>query len=212
MSLNGNDRWRPAMPLILEGIVTTCSAAGDLNIAPMGPIVDASMTWLRLRPYQTSTTFSNLKATRAGVFHVIDDVLLIAQAALDGFEPHGTASRPLTQPAITVSGQVLTAAARWYEFHVESIDDSTARSEIHCQIRHTGQLRELFGFHRARHAVLEATILATRCHLIPEADIRRQLAELQVIVAKTAGTQEWAAWQYVESYIDTQYRNQRALP
>jgi len=40
------------------------------------------MNWLRLRPFQTSTTFHNLKRQRAGVFHVVDDVLLLARAAI----------------------------------------------------------------------------------------------------------------------------------
>ncbi len=69
--------------MILEGIVTSQNSAGALNIAPMGPIVDESLTWLHLRPFQTSTTFRNLKETGCGVFHVVDDVLLIAQAALN---------------------------------------------------------------------------------------------------------------------------------
>ena len=69
--------------MIAEGIVTSQNRDGLLNIAPMGPIVDESLTWLRLRPFQTSTTFRNLQETRCGVFHVVDDVLLIAQSAIN---------------------------------------------------------------------------------------------------------------------------------
>ncbi len=68
--------------MILEGVVTTRDPHGRLNVAPMGPIVDAEMRELRLRPFQTSTTFRNLKTTGCGVFHVTDDVLLIARAAV----------------------------------------------------------------------------------------------------------------------------------
>ena len=56
--------------MILEGIVTTLSPDGVLNIAPMGPQIDAEMS-LRsfvLRPYRTSTTYCNLKATGARRF------------------------------------------------------------------------------------------------------------------------------------------------
>ncbi len=188
------------MPLILEGIVTTHSPSGVLNIAPMGPMVDESLTWLQLRPFQTSTTFANLKATGVGVFHVIDDVLLIAQAALGPLE-----SVPETQPAMTITGSVLMAAARWYEFRVETLDDSRERTEIMCRVQHVGRIKDLFGFHRARHAVLEATILATRCHLIPEGDLRKQLADLKTIVDKTAGPHEQAAFQHVEKHVDAAY-------
>ena len=73
------------MPFILEGIVTTRNEDGAVNVAPMGPIIDPDeaphITRLHLRPFQTSTTFANLARTRQGVFHVTDDVLLLARAA-----------------------------------------------------------------------------------------------------------------------------------
>ena len=52
--------------MILEGIVTTQSPEGGLNIAPMGPKIppDLSMGTFVLRPYKTSTTYQNLKGLR----------------------------------------------------------------------------------------------------------------------------------------------------
>lgn len=182
--------------MIIEGIVTSQNRDSLLNIAPMGPIVDESLTWFRLRPFQTSTTFHNLKATRCGVFHVVDDVLLIAQAALNQLP-----TVVPTRPAIKISGQVLEEACRWYEFKVETLDDSQERSEIQCRVVHTETLRDFFGFNRAKHAVLEATILATRLHLIPHEQIFAQLKELKVIVDKTAGPREFEAYDLVHSYV-----------
>jgi len=182
--------------MIIEGIVTSQNFDGVLNIAPMGPIVDARLTWFRLRPFQTSTTFRNLRATRCGVFHVVDDVLLIAQAALNKLPQ----SVP-TRPAISITGQVLEAACRWYEFEVELLDASQDRSEIQCRVVHTGAIRDFFGFNRAKHAILEATILATRLHLIPRERIQSQLTDLKVIVDKTAGPREFEAFNLVESFI-----------
>ena len=182
--------------MIVEGIVTSQSREGILNIAPMGPIVDASLTWFRLRPFQTSTTFRNLAASGCGVFHVVDDVLLIAQAALNRLPPEVP-----TRAALTISGRVLEAACRWYEFQVETLDASQERSEIQCRVTHTGVIREFFGFHRARHAVLEATILATRLHLLPREQIIAQLKDLRVIVDKTAGPRECEAFALVEAFV-----------
>lgn len=184
--------------MIIEGVVTSGCSSGVLNIAPMGPIVDESMTWLRLRPFQTSTTFANLRDTRCGVFHVTDDVLLIAQAALHRLPDEIVDS---TRCAHVVRGRILEAACRWYEFEVTAIDDSQLRSEIECQVVHVGTIREFFGFHRAKHAVLEATILATRLHLIPRDQILSQLRELKLIVDKTAGLREHAAFSLVETYV-----------
>ena len=182
--------------MIIEGIVTSLNREGVLNIAPMGPIVDESLSWFHLRPFQTSATFRNLNATHCGVFHVIDDVLLIAQAALNRLP-----DLVPTRAAETVAGRVLESACRWYEFRVESLDASQDRSEIQCSVTHAGVLREFFGFNRAKHAVLEATILATRLHLIPREQIASQLRDLKIIVDKTAGPREFEAFALVEEFI-----------
>ena len=76
--------------MILEGIVTTLNSDGTVNVAPMGPEVDESLTRLVLKPYQTSTTYGNLQRAGQGVFHVTDDVELLARAAIGAGEScHG---------------------------------------------------------------------------------------------------------------------------
>ena len=88
--------------MIVEGIVTSVDAAGRLNVAPMGPIVVGDFASLLLRPFQPSTTFSNLAATRRGVFHVVDRVDIIAQAAIGRL----TGAQPLNPHAL-IDGFVL---------------------------------------------------------------------------------------------------------
>jgi hypothetical protein len=188
--------------MILEGIVTTLGADDRLNIAPMGPIVDTSMAFLHLRPFRTSTTYQNLKARPYGVFHVIDDVLLIAQSALSRLN-----SQPDTFPATRIAGQVLADCSRWYEFEVVKLDDSNERTSIETKVVHVGRVKDLFGFNRAKHAVLEATILATRLHLLPESSVRQQMVPLASAVEKTAGQQERTAFDLVVRYVDEWYRN-----
>ena len=70
--------------MILEGIVTTVSRDGAVNIAPMGPHVEEGMTRFLLRPFPTSQTYRNLKAHGEGVLHVSDDVLLLGGCARAG--------------------------------------------------------------------------------------------------------------------------------
>ncbi len=183
--------------MILEGIVTSRNEDGSTNVAPMGPIVDESLTWLRLRPFQTATTFHNLKRHRVGVFHVVDDVLLLAKAAIGRLT-----ETPDTRPAERIEGAVLDDACRWYEFEVESLDDSQQRAEIVARVVHVGRIRDFFGFNRAKHAVLEAAILATRVHLLSPIEIRNELQRLRVPVTKTAGPRETEAFQLVEDFID----------
>jgi hypothetical protein len=66
---------------------------------------------------------------------------------------------------------------------------------------HHGTRRDFIGFNRARHAVLEAAIYATRVHMLPRAYIESELARLQVIVDKTAGAAELEAMQLLADYI-----------
>jgi hypothetical protein len=183
--------------MILEGIVTTLDESGALNVAPMGPIVDDALTRLTLRPFQASQTYRNLKAHGCGVFHVTDDVLLIAQAALDRLP-----ELPATFPAEQVAGRVLVDCCRWFEFRVVTLDDSQERTHVEAVVVHTGRRRDFFGFNRAKHAVLEATILATRLHLIPADEVRAELTRLRIPVEKTAGPRERAAWELVANYVD----------
>ncbi len=182
--------------MILEGIVTSLNAAGELNVAPMGPIVDESLTWLHLRPFQTSQTFRNLQQRPQGVFHVVDDVLLFAKAAIGKLD-----TIPETFAAEKITGRVLASACRWYEFEIESLDTSNDRTDIRARVVHVGRLRDFFGFNRAKHAVLEAAILATRLHLLPRDEIERQLAALRSPVEKTAGPNELAAFQLLCDHV-----------
>lgn len=182
--------------MILEGLVTTISPDGRINLAPMGPIVDESLTTLHLRPFQTSQTYRNLKQHPQGVFHITDDVLLIAQAAI-GKLP----ALPELFPAERVRGWVIRSACRWYEFEVERFDDATERTNLYARVVHTGRLRDFLGFNRAKHAVLEAAILATRIHLLPRDELLRQFEALRSPVEKTAGPQEREAFALLERSV-----------
>jgi hypothetical protein len=183
--------------VILEGIVTTINRDGTTNISPMGPIVDEAVTGLRLRPYKTSRTYENLMRTRQGVFHIVDDAQFLARAAIDKFD-----GPPRLIPATAVEGSILADACRWLAFRVESIDDLAERTTLDCGIVDRGRIRDFWGWNRARHAVLEAAILATRAHIIPVDEIRRQLSQLQVLVDKTAGDREREAFELLRAYID----------
>jgi uncharacterized protein len=182
--------------MILEGIVTTVSAGGVVNITPMGPSVDADMKQFVLRPFRTSQTYRNLVQHGEGVLHVTDDVLLMAKAAVNRLEP-----LPPLRPAEHVAGWVLCDVCRYYEFKVVSRDDSDERSRLHAEVVHGGRLRDCFGFNRAKYAVLEAAILATRTAFLPLEDIEAEYRKLGVIVDKTGGPAEHEAFAFLRDYL-----------
>ena len=185
--------------MIVECIVTTIDRQGGVNIAPMGPTIDESESFDRftLRPYQTSKTFSNLNATRAGVLHVGDDVLLFAKAAVSEVD----AATLETEPARAVRGLILKNCKRYYEFVVDAIDDREPRAIVRARTVATGRFGDFVGFNRAAFAVIEAAILATRVDLLPRDTIVADLARLRPIVDKTGGTRAAQAFAFLEDYV-----------
>ncbi|MBP6670592.1 MAG: DUF447 family protein [Gemmatimonadales bacterium] len=181
--------------MIIETLLTTQDAAGTLNVAPMG--VEWGEETLVIKPFLETATFRNLAATRAAVVHLTDDALLFAQAVIH----HPAADAPPTVPAARIAGRVLEAACSWREVEVTALDDTPPRSRITTRVVHRGSRREFLGFHRARHAVLEAAILATRTHLLPAEEIVAEYARLQVIVDKTAGPREREAMALLTAWV-----------
>ena len=182
--------------MILEGLVTTTDASGAMRLAPMGPRVEPDWSGFLLRPFPTSQTYRNLKVHGQGVLHVTDDVLVLAQAAV------GRAPPQPSRPAERVGGFVLTGACRFYEFVVRSMDESQERVQIRADVVHHGTLREFFGLNRAKHAVVEAAILATRLHLIPADEVLAEYRKLRVLVEKTGGPAEHAAFDFLTEHVE----------
>lgn len=190
--------------MILEGIVTTRNADGSVNIAPMGPKIcvdeagQPSFTRLLLRPFKTSLTYTNLARDRCGVFHVTDDMLLLAKAAiLDKFET------PATVACAQIDSQRLADCCRYFEFLIDDIDASSERSSMEAKVVHAAHVRDFFGLNRAKHAVVEAAILATRRHLIPAEEIQAELARLRPLIDKTGGPAEQKAFELLVSFVST---------
>jgi hypothetical protein len=194
--------------MILEGIVTTVAPDGTVNIAPMGPHVGAeTFDHFLLKPFRTAQTYRNLQAHSEGVLHVIDDVLLLARAAVgELFAP------PPMQPAERVRGWVLRDACRWFEFRVTRCEDTAERVTLEAEIVHTSRLRDFFGFNRAKHAVVEAAILATRTALLPRDEIEAEYRKLAVLVRKTGGEREQEAFAFLQDYISRQWLAQAGPP
>jgi hypothetical protein len=165
----------------------------------MGPMIDAdaSMKTFELRPYRSSTSYRNLRETGAAVFHVTDDVLLLAQSAID--EPLVPA--PELRPAALVAGWILSGSCRYYEVRVKNIDDRPERARFTVETVAEGRIRDFLGFNRARNAVLEAAILATRTQFLPCSEILSAFESLGVIVAKTGGPVEAAAFRLLHDHV-----------
>jgi len=178
--------------MILETIVSTVDREGRPNFAPMGITLEGGN--IMLRPFRTAVTWSNLQEVGEGVVNFTDNVLLFARCAVGSFAPpHRDARR--------VRGVVLEDACYWKEFVIESRDLGDDRGRFGGRVVEEGRARDFVGFNRAKHAVLEATILSTRLHLLGRDRVLEEISRLRPLVDKTAGADEREAFDFLAEHV-----------
>lgn len=204
--------------MILEAIVSTISPAGAINFAPMGvhllqqtpgkegndfprsapreqrgPAGD-TRPGFRLRPYSSSQTYKNLYATREGVICFTDDVLLFVETALFSSCPPYSQSRQVRPPR-------LAGAGAFWEFRVTTFDAAIEPAVVEAEILHCEAETGVYGFCRARMAVLEAAIAATRWQYIETEWLARNWPYWRDLVNKTGGVREKQAYSLVCEFL-----------
>jgi hypothetical protein len=210
------------MLMIIEGLLTTTDEHGAPHVAPMGPLVNPELTRWTLRPFVSSTTYRLLRSNPNCVFHVVDDVVGVVESALGlssslTFEPITLEHNPEQSrqaPAEWETGEkppesttvrvwAIPTACHWYHLQVTSWEVTQERSQATARMLDQRVLRPFWGWNRAKHAVLEATILATRLHLADRTAIDEDLNRLKTVIAKTAGPRELLAWQMLHEFFET---------
>ena len=180
---------------LIETVVTTTGPDGRVNCGAMGVRwgEDELVFW----PFEGTRTLRNLRERGEAVVHLTDDVLLFVEAALG--DP-----RPTLRPATAVQGSVIEDANAWREVVVADIAPDAGglpRSRVRARVVGAGSGREALGLCRARHAAVEASILASRLKLLGAGRVTGELDRLQELVDKTAGPREHAAMDYVRRYV-----------
>jgi uncharacterized protein len=182
---------------LIETVVTTTGSDGVVNCAAMG------VRWgdeeLVFWPFDATRTLRNLRVHGEAVVHVTDDVLLFVQAALGR-------PRPAMRAASAIDGSVIEEANAWREVVVTEItpdDGELARSTVRARVvaSGTGAPRQPLGLCRARHAAVEASIVASRLKWLGAEHVSAELDRLQELVDKTAGPRERAAMDYVRRHV-----------
>lgn len=178
---------------LIETVVTTTGSDGVVNCAAMG--VRWGEEELVFWPFDGTRTLKNLRFRGEAVVHLTDDVLLFVQAALGH-------PQPSMHPAGIVAGSVIDDANAWREVVVAEITPDPPRSRVRARVVATGTgAGEPLGLCRARHAAVEASILASRLGWLGADHVLAELDRLQELVDKTAGPRERAAMDYVRRYV-----------
>lgn len=181
------------MPLIRETIIITEDSQGRAHLAPLGLIEQRD--GFVIAPFSPSRTLENLRANPWATASVTDDVRVFAGCLT------GKRDWPLAM-ANKVTGWRLADALSHRELEVVSVEDDDLRPRFLCKVAHEVCHRPAPGFNRAQASVIEAAILVSRLHMLPEEKIRTEMAYLEQAISKTAGPREKEAWGWLKDKID----------
>jgi len=193
---------------IFETILTTCSPAGVLHVAPMGVRYVESPAGSRVvvKPFRPSTTLDNLLATRTAVLNLTTDVRVFAGCVTGRREwPVLPASRPGEPAALR-----LASALEHVLLRVENVDDDPERVTFSMAVVRAEQHASFRGFNRAQAAVIEGAVLVSRLRMLPADKLATEMAYLQIAIDKTAGEAEREAWGWLQDAVAAHAARTRA--
>lgn len=186
--------------MINETIITTVNKDGSIHIAPMG--VRHEDDFYVIAPFKPSTTLKNLQRSGQAVINMTDDVRIFAGCLTGHYD----------WPTIDVSainGKRLAAALSHIEIEVAHQEGDGLRPVFYCSEKHQETHAPFMGLNRAKAAVLEAAVLVSRLHMLPDEKIDNEIEYLQIAIDKTASAQELEAWGWLMNRIRT-FREQNA--
>ncbi len=186
--------------MINETIITTLNKDGSIHIAPMG--VRHEDDFYVIAPFKPSTTLKNLQRSGQAVINMTDDVRIFAGCLTGHYD----------WPTIDVSainGKRLAAALSHIEIEVAHQEGDGLRPVFYCSEKHQETHAPFMGLNRAKAAVLEAAVLVSRLHMLPDEKIDNEIEYLQIAIDKTASAHELEAWGWLMNRIRT-FREQNA--
>lgn len=181
------------MPKIVETIITTRSATGEVHVAPLGLIAQGE-SWV-IAPFAPSRTLENLRAVPFACASHTEDVRVFAGCVT------GRKNWP-TIGADTVPGARLAEAVVHWELAVERVEEDAQRPRFVCRVAHVGAHRPWGGYNRAQAAVIEGAVLVSRLNMLPREKVDSEIAYLEIAIAKTAGASEQEAWGWLMERVE----------
>jgi hypothetical protein len=185
--------------VIFETIVTTRTASGADNIAPMGVREEGGL--IVIAPFRPSATLDHILREQCAVLNFTDDVRVFAGCLTGRYDWP-------TVPARHLPCRRLEAALAHAELRLERMDDDPLRPRLFLREIERIAHAPFRGFNRAQSAVIEAAILVSRLHMLPPEKIDAEMDYLGIAIDKTAGPRELEAWAWLKAEIAA-YRSHR---
>jgi hypothetical protein len=173
---------------IFETVVTTCSQAGRVHVAPMGVRYDGEH--VLLKPFRPSATLENVLTTRLAVLNLVDDVRVFAGCVT------GRREWPVVdlEPALPWRAARLACALGHVLLRLDECDDDPERPTLRLRRSAEETHAPWRGFNRAQAAVIEGAVLVSRLRMLAREKVETEMRYLQIAIDKTAGAVEREAW------------------
>lgn len=182
------------MTYVRETIVTTKNIDDTIKVSPLGIYLESNI--LKIRPFKPSISLENILRNRSGVINYVDDVRIFASCIVK----KNIKINFLKTKHIDCSS--IKEAISHTEFTVEHIEDDNLRPTIICKPVNEVTHKMYYGMNRAKSAVLELCILASRLGIIEDKKIQDEIKYLQIAIDKTSGENELEAWTWLIDYIN----------
>lgn len=179
--------------MINETIVTTLDEDGSVHIAPMGITYKDDL--FVIAPFMPSRTLDNLQRSKQAVINMIDDARVFAGCITDRHRNWPTKN------VSVIKGKYLQSALSYIEVEVTQEQHDDVRPVFYCEKKNQQNCAPFMGINRAKAAVIEASILVSRLHILPAEKIDQELEYLQIAIDKTAGQREIEAWGWLMEHI-----------
>ena len=183
------------MTYVRETIVTTKNIDNTIKISPLGIYIDEEV--LRIKPFKPSTSLDNLLRNKSGVINYVDDVRIFASCIVKKSIKIGLSK------VDKIDCSRIESAISHTEFVVDHVDDDNIRPTIICRPVNEEIHKMYYGLNRAKSAVLELCILASRLGIVSDKKIRDEIEYLNIAIEKTAGNNELEAWAWLNEYINS---------
>jgi hypothetical protein len=193
---------------IFETVITTCSPAGVVHVAPMGVRYVEAPGGARVvvKPFRPSTTLDNLLTTRTAVLNLTTDVRVFAGCVTGRRDwPVLPASRPGEPTAVRLASTLEHVLLR-----VESVQDDPERVTFSLSVVRAEQHASFRGFNRAQAAVIEGAVLVSRLRMLRPVKVATVMGYLQIAFDKTAGEAEREAWGWLQDAVAAHAARTRA--
>lgn len=179
--------------MIYETIITSLNQDGSAHAAPFGVRERGGL--VLIAPFRPSISLDNLLREKTAVMNLTDDVRVFA-GSLTGHRDW------MVRQAEVIEGHVLEGALAHRELRLVEIIEDTARPQLMFEVVHERNHLPFRGFNRAQAAVVEASVLVSRLHMLPAEKIGAELQYLAIAMEKTAGEREWQAWHWLMEMIE----------